>query len=177
MLSECYRCGAKKTFADLVVTGRDFKISPGFFKEIKMSSKRIFIAAVLSLIALFTACKDSGVITELEGINKNLVNSPSVANTVNSFSIAVTADTFNSALEYPVTFEKAEFDIALAIANMTAGSVSIQIFNNTKQMLYNGEFTEKISLAQHITLEEKPTKVKFVFNSLKASFSCALTVK
>ena len=100
-----------------------------------------------------------------------------VANVQNSFSISVTAKTFNSALEYPITFNKLSFDLALNIENLSAGDVSIQVFNETKQMLYKADFSQKISLAQNITLEEKPTKVKFIFNSLTATFSCALTAK
>ncbi|MFA7227805.1 MAG: hypothetical protein WC061_02125 [Melioribacteraceae bacterium] len=141
-----------------------------------MKAIRVLFITLMAFSVL-ASCKDSGEITEIDGINKNLVNSPAVSNTKNSFSIAVKSELFNSALEYPVTFEKADFDIALAIGQMTAGTASIQIFNDTKQMLYNGEFTSSYSLAQHITLDERPTKVKFIFNNLTASFSCTLTVK
>ena len=142
-----------------------------------MKLRHVIILCIIIGLAFFMGCQDSGEITEIDGINKNVENSPAVANVQNSFSISVTAKTFNSALEYPIAFNKLSFDLALNIENLSAGDVSIQVFNETKQMLYKADFSQKISLAQNITLEEKPTKVKFIFNSLTATFSCALTAK
>lgn len=142
-----------------------------------MRLRRVMIFCLTLGLTFSWSCQDAGEITEIEGINKNVENSPAVANVQNSFSISVTAKTFNSALEYPITFNKLSFDLALTIEKLSAGDVSIQIFNDTKQMLYNANFKQTISLAQNITLEEKPTKVKFIFNSLTATFSCALTGK
>ncbi|PKL83259.1 MAG: hypothetical protein CVV24_05865 [Ignavibacteriae bacterium HGW-Ignavibacteriae-3] len=142
-----------------------------------MKLYKYLILISLSAFVILNSCKDAGVITELEGVNVNVTNSPAISNTQNSFSIAVKAELFNAALEYPINFDKQNFEMTLSIAELTSGNVSIQVFNDSKQMLYKGDFNSKISVAQTITLEEKPTKLKFVFNSLSASFSCLLTSK
>ena len=132
-----------------------------------------------SLIIGFTfyACGKDEVITEIDGIGKNVENSPAVANKQNSFTLDVKANLFNSVLEYPLTFDKTSFDLALAIANYTAGDVSIQVSNDSKQMLYKGDFNQNTALAQTITLEEKPTKIKLIFSGFTASLSSSLTGK
>jgi hypothetical protein len=145
--------------------------------ETIMKNLRVIILCIIIGLTFSLGCKDAGEITAIDGINKNVDNSPAVANVQNSFSISVTAKTFNSALEYPITIDKFSLALALSIENLTAGDVSIQVFNDTKQMLYKADFTQKVSLAQTITLEEKPTKVKFIFNNLTATFNCALTAK
>lgn len=126
---------------------------------------------------IFYSCGKDEVITEIDGINKNVENSPSIANKQNSFAFDVKANLFNSVLEYPVTFDKTSFDLALAITNYTAGDVSIQLSNDAKQMLYKGDFNQNTALAQTITLEEKPTKIKLIFSGFTASLSCSLTGK
>ena len=142
-----------------------------------MKLRLLIILCIIIGLTFSGGCQASGEITEIDGINKNVDNSPAVANVQNSFSISVTAKTFNSALEYPITFNKSSFDLALTIGNLSAGDVSIQVFNDTKQMLYKADFTQKVALAQTITVEEKPTKVKFIFNTLTATFNCAITAK
>jgi len=113
----------------------------------------------------------------VDGINNNVENSPATVNALNSFSISVKANLFNTALEYPLTFDKLSLGLALSVDNLTAGDVSIQIYNDSKQMLYNKDFSQKASLAETITLQDRPTKVKFIFNSLTANFSCAFAGK
>lgn len=135
----------------------------------------IVFCAMIGL-ALSLGCQDTEEITQIDGFNKN-ENNFAVINAQNSFSIAVTAKALNSAIEYQLDFNKLSFGIVLSVDNLTLGDVTIQVFNDTKQMLYKADFKQKISLAQNVDLEEKPTKIKFIFNNFTASFSCALTAK
>ncbi len=142
-----------------------------------MKTKKILPLLIFSAFSLLISCKDAGEITAIDGINVNVKNSPSVANVKNSLSFSVKGEMYNAALEYNVSFEKTEFDMALAITNLTAGSITIQVYNSTKQMLYTRDFPDKISLAQTVTLEEFPTKIKFIFNNFTGDFSSAMSVK
>ncbi|MBA4406069.1 hypothetical protein C0389_02225 [bacterium] len=138
--------------------------------------KRVIVFCAMIGLALSLGCQDTEEITQIDGFNKN-ENNFAVVNAQNSFSIAVTAKALNSAVEYQLDFNKLSFGIALSVDNLTLGDVTIQVFNDTKQMLYKADFKQKISLAQNVDLEEKPTKIKFIFNNFTASFSCALTAK
>jgi len=138
---------------------------------------KLLLIVVIAEIFLFGGCKDPGVITQIEGLNVNVSNSPSVANTQNSFAFNVNANTFGTALEYPISFDKTSFEIAVSITKLTTGDVSIQIYNNSKQMLYNGNFNQNTSLDQIVTLDDTPTKIKLIFNNLSSSFSCSITGK
>jgi hypothetical protein len=130
-----------------------------------------------SLIFLISCKTNSDFITAVDGVNINVTNEPTVASTTNSFAITVKADAYNVALEYPLTVTKNDFDMALSITNLTAGDATIQIYNDSKQMLYKGDYSQKISLAQIISLDDRPTKIRFIFNTLSATFSCTLTAK
>lgn len=141
-----------------------------------MKLKHIMIFNLLIGLTFFLGCEDAGEITQLDILNYN-ENNPAVANAQNSFSISVKANIYNAALEYPITFDKFSLDLALSIDNLSAGDVSIQVYNDSKQMLYKGDFTQKVALAQTITLEEKPTKIKLIFTNFTASFSCAINAK
>ncbi len=138
--------------------------------------KRVIVFCAMIGLALSLGCQDTEEITQIDGFNKN-ENNFAVVNAQNSFSIAVTAKALNSAVEYQLDFNTLSFGIALSVDNLTLGDVTIQVFNDTKQMLYKADFKQKISLAQNVDLEEKPTKIKFIFNNFTASFSCALTAK
>jgi hypothetical protein len=124
----------------------------------------------------FFACSKDEVITEFEGLNTK-DNTETVANTQNSFSFNINAKAWSHVYDYTVTFDKLDYDMALSIPDLTTGDVSIQIFNDTKQMLYKGDFDHKINLAQTIALDEKPTKIKLIFSNLSASFSCTIKGK
>ncbi|MCX6169878.1 MAG: hypothetical protein NTX65_11090 [Ignavibacteriales bacterium] len=129
-------------------------------------------------VVLFSSCNtENPVITKIPGINDFSENNPSVANALNSLTITVVANKYNYALEYTINFDKLNADLALSIGGRTGGDVSIQIYNDSKQMLYNADFNQNTSYAQSIIFDEKPTKVKLIFNTLTANFSCALSGK
>ncbi len=142
-----------------------------------MKNYKLILIAVLGVIFLASCNNDSGEITKIPGINDFTENSPAVANALNSLSFAVVANKYNQALEYPINFDRLNATIALTVSGLTAGDLSIQVYSDTKQLLYNADFNQNITLTQPIIFDEKPTKVKFIFNTLTANFSCALSVK
>jgi len=136
----------------------------------------IGLCILIGLVFVYGCNQNVEEITHIEGLD-NTENSPSISNVKNSFAISVNAKVFNSALEYSITFDKMDFDLALNVENLKAGDVSIQVFNDTKQMLYKLDINQKTSLAQTIELEEKPTKIKFIFNTVTATFNCSILAK
>ena len=140
-----------------------------------MRLRKIFSLFVIVGI-IFSACSKNDVITEWEGLNTK-DNTETVANAQDSFAFTINAKSLSHVYDYSLTSDKFHFDMALSIPDWITGDVSIQISNDTKQMLYKGDFNQKTNLAQIITLDEKPTKIKLIFSNLTASFSCSIKGK
>lgn len=142
-----------------------------------MKSAKLFLLAATFGIILISGCTKDEVITDINGMFKNPVNSPNVASTSTSLAFQVNAKAYNDALEYPIISVNQSLDAAINIGGLTTGDLTIQVYSADKTMLYKRDFNQNMNFAQKLSFDGDAAKIKLIFNNLTASFNCSFAVK